>query len=95
MAGTDSTSSGSAHHKLVREALADMDALTELTTALRGDLDSYLADVEKSRRNIAGGGRASDMPTLFDVPVVRASLSDSLNAIERARARSRRSLWRL
>jgi DNA-binding phage protein len=80
---------------LQRHALDDLDALVEAVAEARKDLRSYQAVIEKNRRHLAQGGRASDMAVRFNVQGVRASLTDRLEGVERRRNASRISLWRL
>jgi hypothetical protein len=77
------------------QAVDDLDELIDAVADARKDLRSYQSVLEKNRRHLAGGGRASDMAVRFDVRAVRTSLTDRLNRVERARNASRRSLWRL
>jgi hypothetical protein len=83
------------HEALRQQALADLDALIQIAEEARRDIRSYQSALEKSYRHLTRGGRARDMIGLFDVSAVRASFTDRLNSIERARSLSRRSLWRL
>ena len=77
-----------------RQALHDLDALIEVTAEARRDLRSYQTALERNRRNLAQGGRASDI-AMFNVRAVRATTTERLKCLERARNASRRSLWRL
>jgi len=83
------------HNALRARALVDLDALMQIARDASRDIRSYQSALETNYRHLSAGGRASDMNGLFDVSAVRASLSDRLDSIERARNRSRRSLWRL
>jgi hypothetical protein len=83
------------HEALRQQALADLGALIQIAEEARRDIRSYQSALEKTCRHLTRGGRARDMIGLFDVPAVRASFTDRLNSIERARSISRRSLWRL
>ena len=80
---------------LRRHALDDLDALIDAAAEARKVLRSYQTVLEKNRRHLGQGGRASDMAVRFDVQGVRASLSDRLKHVERRRNASRISLWRL
>jgi hypothetical protein len=80
---------------LRHDALDGLDALIEVVAEARKDLRSYQTVLEKNRRHLARGGRASDMAVRFDVQAVRTSLSDRLESVERRRSASRVSLWRL
>jgi hypothetical protein len=80
---------------LREHALEDLDSLIDAAADARRDLRSYQSVLEKNRRNLAQGGRASDISTRFDVRAVRTSLTERLDQVERARNSSRRSLWRL
>jgi hypothetical protein len=83
-------------YEVLREqALADLDALIEISEQARREIRSYRSALEESRRHLVRGERARDMIGLFDVSAVRTSFTDRLNSIERARSISRRSLWRL
>jgi hypothetical protein len=77
------------------QALGDLDELMDVVADTRKDLRSYQSVLEKNRRHLAAGGRASDMAVRFDVRAVRTSLTDRLDRVERARNASRRSLWRM
>jgi hypothetical protein len=76
-------------------ALGDLDALIEIIAEARTDLRSYQSALNKTRRHLEAGGRASDTSALFDIATVRMTFSDRLNRIERARSASRLSFWRL
>ncbi|MDQ1552297.1 MAG: hypothetical protein QOD50_1719 [Actinomycetota bacterium] len=80
---------------LRRRALDDLDELIDAAGEARKNLRSYQTVLERNRKHLAAGGRASDMAIRFDVPAVRASLSDRLKLIEQKRHASRVSLWRL
>jgi hypothetical protein len=80
---------------LREQALDDLDELIDAAADARKDLRSYQTVLEKNRRHLAEGGRASDMAMRFDVRAVRTSLTERLERVERARNASRRSLWRL
>ena len=80
---------------LRRQVLDDLDALIEVAVEARQGLRSYQSALEKNRRRLAGGGRGSDMPSMFDVGTVRSTITDRLARLERARNTSRISLWRL
>jgi hypothetical protein len=92
----DRSGSPEAEREALRaRALADLDALIQISQDARRDIRSYQSALEKNYRHLTRGGRASDMSGLFDVSAVRANFTDRLNSIERARSLSRRSLWRL
>jgi hypothetical protein len=84
-----------AHNALRDQSLDELDQLIDAVASARKDLRSYQSVLEKNRRHLEVGGRASDMAVRFDVPAVRTSLTDRLDHVERARNASRRSLWRL
>ena len=77
------------------QAVRDLDEFIESAIETRKSLRTFQAALEKNRRHLARGGRASEMSTLFDLPSLRASLTDWLTEIERTRAAARVSLWRL
>ena len=91
------TASGSVEtdEALRRQALDDLDALIEVAAETRQGLRQYQSVLEKNRRRLARGGRASEMPTIYDVRAVRTTITDRLDRLERARNASRCSLWRL
>jgi hypothetical protein len=90
------TASGSVGTEVLRQqALNDLVALIEVVAETRQGLRKYQTVLERNRRRIAQGGRASDMPTVYDVQAVRSTISDRLDNLERARNASRCSLWRL
>ena len=76
-------------------ALRDLDALIQVIADACEDLRSYQSALNKTRRHLEAGGRASDTSALFDLATVRLTVSDRLNGIERARSVSRLSFWRL
>ncbi|MGO9874719.1 MAG: hypothetical protein ACLPVY_13080 [Acidimicrobiia bacterium] len=76
-------------------ALRDVEALIQVIAEARKDLRSYQSALNKTRRHLEAGGRASDTSALFDIATVRLTLSELLNRIERARSASRLSFWRL
>lgn len=84
-----------AHEELRVRALSELDAIHQSVLEARSYMRSYQAALEKTRRNLREGGRASDMPGLFDVSHVRSSFSTRLENIERARTTARTTLWRL
>ena len=87
---------GRASQEALRDqALADLDVLIQVAADARRDLRSYQSALEKNRRHLGRGGRASEMAARFDIRTVRTALTDRLNHIERARNASRSSLWRL
>jgi len=75
--------------------LRDLDALIQVIAEARKDLRAYQSALNKTRRHLEAGGRASDTSALFDIASVRLTLSDRLNRIERVRSASRVSFWRL
>ncbi|MGZ6979342.1 MAG: hypothetical protein ACXVJW_14620 [Acidimicrobiia bacterium] len=77
------------------QTVDDLDELIEVVIEARKSLDAFQSALEKTRRHLAGGGRASDMAALFDVPAIRWTLTDAISETERARTTSRVSLWRL
>lgn len=95
MARGKSVAAGASTDALRSQALADLGALIQAAAEARRDLRSYQSALEKNFRHLTGGGRVSEMNSLFDVSGVRTSLTARLNHVERARSISRLSLWRL
>src|SRR6202142_4463383 len=95
MKGDQLVSPDSTSAALRDQALADLQALIEMSAQAQKDVRSYQAALEKNYRHLSQGGRAVDMTGFFDVASVRAGFTDKLDNMERARNRSRRSLWRL
>src|SRR6266550_4032466 len=56
-----SGSAEAAHDALRDQAVDDLDELIDAVADGRKDLRSYQSVLEKNRRHLAGGGRASDM----------------------------------
>ncbi len=82
--------------EVLREtAIRDLDSLIQVVSEAREDLRSYQSALEANRRHLAQGGRATDSAQLMDIGKVRATLTDRLDAVERARSTSRQALWRL
>lgn len=76
------------------QAVSDLQALIEQAVEARKNLRAYQTALEKNHRHFTRGGRVSDSP-IVNVQTVRATLTDRLDRLERARSVSRLSLWRL
>jgi len=83
------------HEALRLQALEQLDGIHQTVVEARTYMRSYQAALEKTRRNLREGGRAADMPGLFDVSLVASSFSERLNNIEKARNAARTTLWRM
>lgn len=95
MVGGDTGSLSESSEALRAQALAALDEFIQATADARDDLSSFQAALEKNRTFLGEGGRAADMPALFDIPTLRSSLTDVLERVEQTRMASRRTLWRL
>jgi len=76
-------------------AVREIDALMKVVAEVRDDLRAYETVLKRARRDLQSGVRASDMVARTRAGAVRASFSHRLEEIERARAASRFSMWRL
>ena len=95
MTRTASDSVETTDEALRQQVLDDLDALIEVAAKACQGLRSYQSALEQNRRRLIRGGRASDMPSIFDVQAIRSTLTARLDRLERARNASRRSLWRV
>ena len=91
----NSVPSGTSSEQLREQAVRDMSALAQTVARVRDDLQDYASVIERARDDIASGSPVADMVARHRAGAVRASFSDRLNEIERARAASRLSMWQL
>lgn len=95
MTSMESMSELSVAERLRDRAIADLDELIGVIAGARQVLRSYESALQKNRRHLASGGRASELSSLLDIPSLRTSFTDGMSRIERARNVSRLSLWRM
>jgi hypothetical protein len=77
------------------QAVHAIDELMSVVGKVGDELRAYETVLERARRDLESGMSASDMVAHTSAGAVRASFSDRLNDIERARAASRLSMWRM
>jgi hypothetical protein len=90
-----SAPAGASSEYLREQAVRAIDVLMSVVAEVRDELRAYETVLKRARRDLESGMSAADMVAQQRAGAVRASFSDRLNDIERARAASRISMWRL
>jgi len=81
--------------ELRAQAVHAIDELMRVVAEVRDELHNYETVLKRGRRDLASGTPAVEMVARTRAGAVRASFSDRLSDIERARALSRITMWRL
>jgi hypothetical protein len=92
---TGETVPGGTSSELRDDAARALTALMQAVSEVRKDLRAYESMLEKAYQDLVAGDPVSDMLARYGAGEIRASFSDRLNGIERARSASRLSMWRL
>ena len=91
----NSVPTGPSPEQLRDQAVQAISELMSVVTRVGDELRDYETVLERARRDLESGLSATDTVERTRAGAVRASFSDLLNDIERARAASRVSMWRL
>jgi hypothetical protein len=90
-----SVPAGTSSEPLRDEAARALGALIQTVSEVRKDLRAFESILKKIHHDLVAGDPVSDMLSRYRAGEVRASFSDRLNGIERARNASRLAMWRL
>jgi hypothetical protein len=95
VATDNSVPTGASPEHLRDQAVHAINELMSVVAEIRDELRAYETVLKRARRDLESGMSAANMVAQERAGAVRASFSDRLNDIERARAASRISMWRL